>query len=265
MAQKKLWVAWMAESDSQGGPREIIAKLGKYGFVTQGSDWVDDLPKMAWSKTAEVLVDPSGVDGCVIAGPRAQLTSTSNRQALSLLMCMTRGNRGAAFPFFLICTDASLTAEDLPLLVRDAALLSAQDAGWPAKIVAGMARPAKSSDLGFHLAVHAHPMIGQFFEVGPESGEWPGALFGVAGDARITHHAVAPRGEVPERGTVEYELAGLEATVQDRQFVAWAAKNRLTPEQSYFLRVEGTPAALLVGNYPDEDTEPMASVIPLDG
>jgi hypothetical protein len=141
--------------------------------------------------------------------------------------------------------------------------IDARAASWPAKVIAAMARKTPLPGVDFHLSVHAHPMLGQFFEVGPTAGQWNGVMFGVHGETRITHHAVGVRGEVPERGVVEYELVGIEADVGGRPFTAWAVKNPLGPGESYFLRVDGAPMALLVGPYPGEDGAVEATVIDL--
>jgi len=263
MTQKKIWLSWMPTGEGAPEPGTVVAQLGRYGFHVAGGPWESALERMAWAKVVEVLVDASQADAWILAGRQEELEQPANRQALSLLVTMVAHARGPSFPLLVLCLDAPLDVADLPLLAQRCGALSAKDASWPAKVVAATTRNARPVDLGFLFDVHAHPLIGQFYEFGPLEWEWAGVMVGTHGDARISHHAVGPRGEIPEHGIVEYELRDIKLEVSGREFVAWAIQNQITPSDSYYLRIEGTPEAVLVGNYPGDVGELEATIIDL--
>lgn len=263
MAQKKIWLSWMPSGEDAPEAGDAVAKLGRYGLHVAGGPWGNPLDRLAWAKVAEVLLDSSRSDAWILAGHRAELDALDNRRALSLLTTMVSSARGPRFPLLVLCLDAPLHADDLPLLARRCGALSATDPSWPAKVVAATTRTTEPVDLGFLFNVHAHPLIGQFYELGPIDLPWEGVMVGLHGAACISHHAVGPRGEIPEGAVVEYELRDLKADVGGREFTAWAVKNHLTPSDSYYLRVDGTPDAILVSGYPGDESELEASVIDL--
>lgn len=88
--------------------------------------------------------------------------------------------------------------------------------------------------------------------MGPTTGTWQGALFGVAG-AEIDFHAVGPRGKPPERTTLSYPQKGLRLEANGVEHTAWALRNPVAVEESYFVRVRGEPRFLVFGPYPEAD------------
>ena len=48
-------------------------------------------------------------------------------------------------------------------------------------------------------------------------------------------------------------MEGLEAELAGTKFVAWAVQNRLGPDDSYFVRFEGRPARLILGQHPEAE------------
>jgi hypothetical protein len=39
----------------------------------------------------------------------------------------------------------------------------------------------------------------------------------------------------------------------EKEYSAWAAQNELTPETSYFVKIQGTPESLLFGPYSTQE------------
>jgi hypothetical protein len=181
------------------------------------------------------------------------LQKSSNRYALSLLVAAVREGRGASFPILCVELDSILDSITLPTLMRTLPILSATDKGWPAKVVATAFNPHKGELPEFRLVVRAHPFFGQWFETGPRKESWEGILFGVTAEGRITHHAVGPQGQIPERTVLEYQIQDMQIQIGDTPFIAWSVQNRLGPEDSYYTRVEGFPTKIIVGGHPGID------------
>src|SRR5262249_10123345 len=141
----------------------------------------------------------------------------------------------------------------MPTLMHTCQYLATTEQGWPAKVVAAAFSPRQAAQLEMRLGVHADPMFGQWFEVGSQAGPWAGVVFGVAEGGAITHHAVRQRGRWPERAVLEYQLQGIQAQVGETLYTAWSVQNRLSPADSYYVRVEGFPARIVVGGHPGTD------------
>jgi hypothetical protein len=261
MAGKKVWVTWMPAEAGAPGPDAALGALAKAGLQVSGAKWVDELEKVAWVDLAVQLLDPKAADLWVIAGRRADLAAPRNRYALSLAVAMLRAQREGPLPGFVVGLDFAPAPADLPPLLTGFRCVSGTDAGWPAKVVAGAYAKGAAAAEEWRLNVIGHALIGQWFEVGPASGEWEGAIFGISGgvsggaggEAKIVQHAVGPKGELPERTVVEYPARGIKAVLGDVGFVAWAVQNRIGSDQSYFVKVEGHPEQIVFGPAPKED------------
>jgi hypothetical protein len=106
--------------------------------------------------------------------------------------------------------------------------------------------------------VIAHPLLGQWFEVGPREDTWEGVMLGTTEEGRITHHAVGERGQLPEKSVLEYPTQGIQAQLGDDQYTAWSVRNRIAPDQSYYVKIEGFPRALIIGAHPGTDEAEVA-------
>lgn len=261
MAKRKVWLTWMPDAASGLQPNELLTTLARYGLEPAGAAWANDLEKMAWTELAGQLLDRAGADAWVIAARREDLASRQNRYALSLLTAMVREGRDQPLSAWCVGLDFTPAAEGMPTMLRDFHYAQVRDAGWGARLVAAVHGRKALPAWDLRLNVIAHPMLGQWFEVGPREGEWRGAIFGVGGDGKITHQAVGPAGQLPEKTVLEYPTQGIQAEIGDTEFTAWSVQNRIGPEQSYYAKVDGHPARLLVGENPDADD---AEVIVLD-
>lgn len=254
MAAKTVWVTWLPDVASGQKPDAVLARLGGAGLTVSGAPWVDDLPRMAWYELGTTLTEPGkAVDAWLIAGRAEDWAKPSCRYALSLVTAMVREGRGFGLPIFGLGVDAAPDAATLPTLLRGIRMLSASEASWPAKIAASFLRTAVAEPWDFRLGAVGHPIIGQWFEVGPRSGEWAGAMFGVSSEAAITHHLVGPKGQLPEKSVLEYATQGIKAEVGGAEYTAWAVQNRITSGESYYLKVEGTPSHVMFGGHPGSD------------
>jgi hypothetical protein len=218
-----------------------------------GSTWVDDLQQSHWLALGAALLDAANADLWLIASDAKSLAAPTNRYALSLLTATVREGRGEGFPIICLGIEALPGRESMPTLMRPLQSLAMSDPGWPAKLVAAAFNPAKAKPPDFRLGVWANPLFGQWFEVGPQGENWGGVMFGVTAEGTITHHAVGPKGQVPERAIIEYPVEGMQAQVQGTTFTAWSVQNILGPDDSYYVKVEGFPAMVIFGGHPGTD------------
>lgn len=121
-----------------------------------------------------------------------------------------------------------------------------------AKTIARLFAPGAAVAPPYRLAVHARPGLGLWLECGPVDEPWEGVLLGACGCAPDAH-GVGPAGVIPQRCTLHHPLRGLRLTAGEREFTAWGTGNRLSPAESYFVRLDGLPDALTFGPLPGED------------
>jgi hypothetical protein len=253
MAQKKVWVTWLPAGEGAPQAEGTLKALGAVGLQIGGAPWIDDLEKMAWYDLGNALHDPAQADLWLIAGREEDFRSMRHRYGLSLVTAMARDRRGGGFPIVSLGLDGTVSDETLPTLMRGMRFLSAAEPNWAAKIAAGFLKRTEGAASDFRLTATGHPFIGQWFEVGPREGEWQGAMFGVSGEGKISHHLVGPKGQLPERSVLEYATQGIQAEVGGVAYTAWSVQNRIGPNDSYYIKVEGHPSKLLFGGHPGTD------------
>jgi len=254
MAQRKVWLSWVAQDATKADPNASMAALNKNGLLPQGNRWVDDVAKGAWAELLPALSDAHQTDAWVIALDRASFERASIRYGLSVLAATVRERRGATYPIAVLGIDFTPTQEQLPMFLRGGSIYSHADSGWPAKLVASFFKKAEATAQEFRFTAYASQYTGQWFEFGPRAEAWHGVMFGVSGDAKILHHAVGPKGALPERTVLEYATKNIQAKVGDTDFTVWSVQNEVTTEQSYFLKVEGCPAKVVLGGHPGAES-----------
>ncbi len=250
MAQRKVWLSWVAQESTQADPNASMAALKKNGLLPQGNRWVDDVAKAAWAELLPALSDAQQNDAWVVALDRASFERESVRYGLSVLAATLRERRGAAYPLVVLGIDFMPVQEQLPTFLRAGPIYTVADGGWPAKLVASFFKKGEHASQEFRFSAYASQYTGQWFEIGSNTDTWSGVMFGVSGAAKITHHAVGPKGALPERTVLEYATKDIQAKVGDTQFTVWSVQNQVTAEQSYFLKVEGAPAQVVFGGHP---------------
>ena len=184
MAQKKVWMTWLPTGEGAPGPNETVSALSRVGLNVAGSLWVDDLEKAAWVELGGLLLEPNKADLWLIAGRRSDFESARNRYGLSLVTAMVNDAREAPLPALCVGLDFTPDAASLPMLMRQFQCLNGTEPAWPAKVVAAaFVKTGEPSSSEFRFNVIAHPILGQWFEVGPRDNEWRGVMFGVDGEA----------------------------------------------------------------------------------
>lgn len=251
MAAKKLWLTWLPAGEGGAGPQEAVAGLSKAGFQVAGAPWQDDLEKMAWTELGGLLIDPANADVWLVAGTRADFDAERVRYGLSLVAAMVRAERAPPPTMIAAGLDGPVAGDGLPAMLATFTQVDASVAGWPAKVVAQAFKPAPALADAFRLNVIAHSAVGQWFEVGPAEGAWDGAMLGFTGDGcEITHHAVGPRGQLPERTVLEYPTCGIKAEIGQEAYEIWSVKNQVGADQSYYVKITGYPRKLIFGGHP---------------
>lgn len=258
MANKTVWLTWLPQEGSGPGPQDTIAFMSHSGLQVGGAPWVDDHPNLAWAELGNLLLGDKAPDVWLIGGEQADFAAPGTRYALSMVAAMQREAESAPLTACL-GLDGPLAEDALPSLLRDAERLDANDFGWAGKLL-GARRRGTEED--FRLSVIAQRLIGQWVEIGPTEDEWQGAMIGASGDGKINFQAVGEKGQLPEKAVLEYPLEGLQAELGGTTFTAWAVQNKIGPDQSYFVRLEGQPERLILGQHPESDN-PEVRVIDL--
>ncbi|BAN26545.1 hypothetical protein [Caballeronia insecticola] len=271
MSTKTVWIT--AFDKEQDGARVglLSGLLKRYGLSTQGSFWVDEPDKLAWRAGLDALNAARADLWLILANPDA-LAKPSIRYGLSLFAASLREARGAGFPMVL---SGAAGVESMPALLGGATVLVENHPSWPAKIVAraNLAKAGEPQDYRFEVV--GEEQLGQWFAIGPREGHWDGVVFGVHGgvkggdkgsdkgsEAKIDFQAIGPRGKLPEKTVLEYAQEGLTLQVGEREFGAWAVRNRLGPDDMYYARVRGAPESVLFMPYTD-DSEASATILHL--
>jgi hypothetical protein len=246
MAEKKVWIS--AVEVPEKNIRHLMGRLKRYGIQAGGHLWVDDLAKYAWKAAEEPLGD-AATSAWVIAASAAALARPETHYGLSLLAVRLQARRGSGFPIFILALpDGTPAAGRLGTPLAGASIFPLDAPGVEAKLLARIHAAVKPAPVEYHLDVYGHEQAGQWFEASPASGAWPGVILGAAG-AVIDMHAVGPRGKLPQKAVLEHPLKGLRLNSVNREFQAWAAMNTLSPAESYFVRIQGRPEALVFGPY----------------
>lgn len=243
---KNVWMTSIGPSKEEAGM--VSSRLLAYGLKVKGHFWEDDLEKMAWAAAREELVDPS-VALWLILSTRESLNVPSIRYGLSLLAVAVRARRGHSFPVALLLPDGGKDSLDsLPTLFKGFDLYSLADPGLAAKLVAKVHAPSGEIQAEYRLDVYGSAQVGQWFEVGPQTASWAGALFGVSG-AEIAFHGVGQKGSLPSRSVLNYPSKGMKLALGDKEYLAWSVQNELDAQSSYFVKVTGNPDSILFGPY----------------
>jgi len=252
MTKKKLWISYLPGQEKEENLKAFGGQLDKYGFSVSAGFWEDDLKKLAWINHREVLEDPAQADIWLIAGEKEQFEKDTIRYGLSVLKLSIEPRRRSHIPVFILTQGFVLKPGDLPLAFRDVPIFNDSDPSWAAKLVAQAHKKYDVPEYPYRFFVHAHEYFGQWFEIGPASGTWNGAMLGVD-EGEITHHAVGPKGFPPEKSVVEYSLRGLKAELNGVEYTAWAVQNKIDESASYYVKVVGSPGKVIFGEHPGEE------------
>lgn len=256
---KKIWISSLTKD--QAMLQQVLGLAKKYGLETNGHFWTDDVEKFAWLAALEELLKEKA-DVWIIVGPKEAWLKESIRFGLSLTTIGLQAQRGKGFPIIIINSGEELGDHDLPMLLKDAEILKLTNPSLGAKLVARANLPIPTITADYRLDIYAHERIGLWFEIGPNQQNWHGILFGVT-NGEIDAHGVGPTGQLPQKTVLEYQMQGLKLSLGEKEYSAWAVKNTITPEDSYYVRVRQMAQSLIFGQYPAEDEELEVSKIEL--
>jgi hypothetical protein len=247
---KTIWLTSLGAS--QDPVKRLMSTLKTYGLDVQGHFWKDDLKNMAWMAAAENLADPKIAVWAILASA-ADLQKSDTRYGLSMAAISVQAKKGSNFPIIILHTGTDpVTADQLPTPLKQADIVPESGTGLGAKLVAKAHASPKPAFHEYFMDIHGNPQIGQWFEVRPVSGSWPGIMFGV-NDAEITFQAAGPAGRLPDKCVLNYPEQGLKINLGDTPYTAWAAKNELNDATSYYVKVEGFPRSVVFAPYSEED------------
>ena len=247
--KKKIWVSSLTES--KDSVKDLMARMKRYGLEVDGHFWEDDLEKMAWMKPRDNIIDQSVVMWGIL-GSQEEFENPSIRYGLSALCATVQAKKGLGFPVALFVTLGEIDPSTLPTPLRGAEIFPFGDASLGAKVVAKVHSPAPTVSAGYRFDVYGNAQIGQWFEIGPSSEQWEGAMFGVD-EGEITFQAVGPKGRLPSTSVLNYPMKGLKLTLGEKNYTAWAVKNPIDSNTSYFVKVEGFPGTVIFSSFSESE------------
>jgi len=243
---KKIWITSMDSAKEKIS--QLAAVVQKFGLAMEGHIWEDDNKKMPWIQAKDAVTHPDNGLWAIVASGE-DLASTSIAYGLSMLAVIVQAERGSGFPIIILqAAGKPIDPAALPTPFQAADLLSLEDSGLGAKLVARVHGTHKAMDSEYFLNIHGNDQVGQWFELRPQHESWPGVIFGVAG-ADISFQAVGPQGKLPEKSVLEFPVQGIQISLGEKEVEAWSVRNVLDAQTSYYVKVEGRPAAIIFGPY----------------
>lgn len=254
--KKSVWISILDRDEGLG--RLIFEELARYGLDPMGHFWEDNLAQFAWAGAIPDLTQ-GRCGAWIIAGQTARFAEPATRQGLALLALAAQSVHGNDFPILLSPSGGKLAADSLPTPLRSAEIVPS-GLGTKALVRASAKRSEWRPD--YRLAVHPLPGLGLWFEVGPAHDPWQGAFFGCSGAAGTAPdaHGCGLAETIPSKSTLNYPVQNMKIALGTQEFLAWGVKNPLSPAESYFVRVTGTPEALIFGPFPDADDPEVFSI-----
>ncbi len=245
MALPKSILLWLGDNAEDSLVCEDA--LRKVGFATATVHWKEVAARhLGWTELLHHLTDTSLVS-FVIAGNREDFTPS-----VFYALSMTRiGLRNKNPLTMALISDVPL--DSLPQMLADCSVFLTKEAFAP-KLMAARFKPSTLLELPFYLDVHLDMYLGQWLETGPLTEKKEGIMLGVNPGA-IVAHGVGERGSIPERCTLNHPMLGIEASWGEIPLYGAAVKNILTPETSYYIKLEGEPRYVFVGDYPEGENE----------
>jgi hypothetical protein len=252
MTDKCAWIINFGQNDNAA--KAAAMQLAQYGLTPKGQTWATGRADEWLPSAHEAAQQNTAV--VILTGPAAALADPAVRRDLALFrLVLQTQRRSTVNGLSLLAGDHETPAQNSRLGLLDDWLEPA-DARWAARAVARAHAPV-APKWPVRLGLHAQERIGNWLEIHPTPDETAsGALVGVSGnEASISFHAVGAAGALPERSVNEYELQGITFEVGERAFTAWGLQNQIATDQSYYVRIEGKPDVLAIGDLPGGQLE----------
>ena len=250
--QKRIWITSMSkDKEATTG----LLQLGKkYGLAPDGHFWVDEVEKIAWQASLDTLLAKE-TSLWVISTTEKDLEKDSVRYGLSLLCLSLQHIKGIGFPIIFVTPHGSLKIEDLPTPFKGYEIFRSDNKSLGAKMTARANTPVKKIPSDYRINIHANQGYGIWYEFGPAKGtQWNGVLAGGL-RSEVNAHGVGPKGSIPLKTVLEYQMQGLKLELGEDEYTAWAVKNTIKEDQSYYVRFADAPGSILFGQLPDEENE----------
>jgi len=248
---KKIWITSLIESEEAVG--KIIQQTRQYGIEANGHFWKNDLEKFLWQDIQNELLNPQ-IDLWLIFANKTDWENSETRYGLSMLSILIQSRKRLDFPIVILQNDNNdIQPNTLPTPFRNVTIMSTSNPGYAAKLVAKLHAPVTKQSLEYRLDVQGNIQVGQWFEIGPTAGEWDGVILGVEKSiSSIEFHATGPKGRLPEKATLNYPIKDMELSYNNKKYTAWAVKNKLTDNDSYYVKVKGYSGSMVFGHYADD-------------
>ncbi|SMF09572.1 hypothetical protein [Desulfovibrio gilichinskyi] len=252
---KSVFISILEKDEAKG--KGLFQTVTRYGLAVNGHFWSENLEKMEWAGPIPEIGKPE-VGVWLIKGSKSSYENPNIRFGLGLLAAAVQARRGHGFPILCLCDEGDLDVDSLPTMLRSAEVVDEAHLG--AKLAAKANMPIKKIEPEYRFDLYPLPSLGLWLEVGPAPGHsWTGALLGVSG-GEITAHGAGPAGMLPDKCVLNYPMQGLKLELGGKEYTGWAIKNELSENESYFVKVAGTPESLLFGEFSEGDDAELFSL-----
>lgn len=224
------------------------AALRSVGFATFSITWKElDAHPNGWAQLLSPLDDPAVIAWAIVGTP-GDFTEAIRSKIAMLTFAMEREMPPATA--LVLTRDGDF--QDVPHAMGHIHIYR-HTQNYAAKLMAAKLKPRPFTPLPFYVKAHLDPLIGAWLEVAPPDNEkWDGFMIGVT-KAKVVSFGVGSRGMIPSKSILRFPLLGIEGSIGASPFSACAAKNKLSPEISCYMRLDGDPATVFCAEYPDED------------
>ncbi|WP_108650187.1 hypothetical protein [Dongshaea marina] len=239
MNKKTVWISALEKDEAR--VKSLFEGLSKYGLAVSGHFWLEHEADMS-----ALCQELEKTDTWVIWSDNP--ITMDQWRALSLALLTVRQHRDTELPVFVVAPHQ----ERAPMLFSNLQWVNQAQLG--PRLLARATKPAKVQAKPYRICCHHQPQQGTWFEVGPEDGQWQGAMLAIHG-GEIDAHGVGPAGRLPERCQLNFPFQGMELEAGSQKFLAWGVANPLTDDDSYYVRVKGDVDAILFGSAPGDESE----------
>lgn len=251
MANGCVWIIGIGAVD--GVAQAVAAQLKPYGLAIEGQKWPVG-EKQAWLASADAAA-AQAAQVVIVVATKSDHDNPTTRRELAFFRLALQTQLAKPVAGFVVLTDAP-EADNVPEANTQFSILGdwevVSGGHWAAKVVARFHAP-RQPKWPVKLGLIAREKLGVWLTVSPLANQTAqGCLVGVSGnESDISFHAVGPAGGLPVTSINEFELKGIEFEASGQPFKAWALQNAIGPDQSYYVRLEGEPSVIAVGQLPN--------------